>query len=218
MNRSLIVLLTFTTLSIARLNPFEPLSIPNEAISDTSLKPIPVDGKIMSDDDGTRTVKIISDEPMKKKSSKVSKDKLTPNNIVEMKKDENLTKKTQVTKVKAIKIIKPKVQVKLVEKIYNILPFLSLDLKKNQLVITSRTKYKIIKYYREAKENKIILDFKGNVKHYTKRGSFISEEFEKFIVGNHPKEGFFRVVIITKSDVNDYKVTIKDNIAILTCK
>lgn len=223
MNRTLLILSTTALVAFARLNPFEPVESPNIQVPAQTLEPIPVTEKVMSIDDGDRTVKIKSDEPLQPLEPQV----IIQEKIVEKKptKDEleaeckildaNKTVEPVVEKVIEEKIPEPVVVPKLVEKVYKPLPFLTLDLKKNILVIDAREKYKIIKYYTITDENKIVIDFEGNVKHYTKKDSFISEEFDTYTIGNHPKENFFRVVITTKKHPNEYLPVIKNNMITL---
>jgi hypothetical protein len=210
MNRLLLLLIICISFAFARLNPFEPVSSPNIAIPSDTLEPIPVDGKIMSADDGNRTVKIMSDEPKKAVEPKVIvKEKIIEKIIV---KDINTT---TISKGGMIENeIPKKVEVKkptLIEKCYKVLPFLTIDLQKNKLDIDARDKYKIIKVYTIPIQNKIVIDFAGAVKHYTKSGTFTSPLFKSYKVGNHPEKGFFRVVITTKHNPEKYMPLINKN-------
>ena len=198
MTRSFFILSMLSVALLARINPFEPV-VTSEVITPQQIEPIQIEEKITSIDDGNRTVKIRSDkveEPVQKEIPLVEKECITE--------DKNITVVEP--------IIKPKEPVKLVEKVYKPLPFLSLDLKKDKLQIDSREKYKIIKYFTIPDEKKIVIDFSGYVKHYTKKDSFISQEFDSFVIGNHPDEKFFRVVITTKKHPDEYLPYIKNNL------
>lgn len=213
MSKSFIIMSIASITLFARLNPFEPVSVPPTiVIPEKTLQPIEVEKKVTSVDDGDRTVKIRSDEP-----SEVSKPKvIIKEKVVEKEcvvEDKNVTAKPVIVEKIAPKpqiVVKPKPQ--LIEKVYKPLPFLSLELKKDQLKIDSRKKYKIIKYFTIPDENKIVIDFKGYVKHYTKKDSFVSQEFDSYVIGNHPDKKFFRVVIVTKKHPNEYLPYIKNNI------
>lgn len=199
MTRSFFILSVASVALLARINPFEPVAT-SEVIIPQQIEPIQIEEKITSIDDGNRTVQIRSDEvekPIQKETAVVEKECISE--------DKNIT-------VAEPAIVKQKEPVKLVEKVYKPLPFLTLDLKKDQLQIDSREKYKIIKYFTIPDEKKIVIDFSGYVKHYTKKDTFISQEFDSFVIGNHPDEKFFRVVITTKKHPDEYLPYIKNNL------
>jgi hypothetical protein len=222
MNRSLIILSVFVVVSFARLNPFEPVEKPNIPIE---VKALPINS-----DDGNRTVKLIYDEPFKDKDVELVENEMSIEHNKSVKietiPDINSSSKSAIiesnTTKKVSKVTKTPVELeeipkpKLLEKCYKPLPFLTLDLKKNKLHIESRKKYKVKKLYTIPSEKKIVIDFYGNVKHYTKNGKFISEEFSSFKIGNHPEKSFFRVVIQTKHNTEKYIPVIEKNMLTIT--
>jgi len=198
MNRIIFIWSIASVALLARINPFEPV-VKSEVIIPQQIEPIQIEEKITNLDDGNRTVQIRSAEVEKT----IQKEKV----IVEK---ECITEDKNITVVEPI--VKLKEPVQLVEKVYKPLPFLTLDLKKDQLQIDSREKYKIIKYFTIPDEKKIVIDFSGYVKHYTKKDTFISQEFDSFVIGNHPDKKFFRVVITTKKHPDEYLPYIKNNL------
>lgn len=199
---------------VARLNPFEPVDAPASQME--TLKPIPV-SNVMSEDDGTRTVKIMSEEKVKKAvpkviiKEKVVKEKLTKEQLAEQCKvvDDNKTK--VVVKPKPKPVFKPKT--------YKLLPFLTISTNKKHIDIKTRKKYKLINYMHLEDSKKIVFDFKGNVITSTKlRKIPHNPYFEYFKIGNHEDKGFFRVVIKTKKKTKKYSVIVKDGMATLKYK
>lgn len=203
---------------VARLNPFEPVENPiqEKHLNQEVLNPIPVKSKIMTKDDGNRTVKIMSEEKVKKAipkvviKEKVVKEKLTQKQLEEECKilDKNQTKMKIVEKK-----LKPKPKPQFKAKVYKLLPFLSVHSKKKSIDIKTRYKYKLIRYIDDKKNKKFIFDFKGKVISSTKNKKIMyNPYFKGFRVGNHPKDKFFRVVIDTKKNTSLYRISVKGNI------
>lgn len=225
MNRLLLLLPLVSVIAIARLNPFEPVNAPNMPIK-VQMKPT------TNADDGNRTVTLIyakeSQEAEHVSLDKSMEDtnmtkKAISKNTPDMALKESNVTMTQVPMVKEEikeekKVVKPKPKPTLIEKCYKPLPFLTIDLKKNKLEIESRDKYKVKKLYTIPSEKKIVIDFSGSVKHYTKNGMFVSKEFESFKIGNHPEQNFFRVVIKTKHNPEKYLPVIEKNMLTITYK
>ncbi len=132
----------------------------------------------------------------KKIKSKKSKAKQTKTKFVAK---ASKMKKTMATKTKSTNTK------------YKVLPLVTIDLMGDNLAISTRDNYKLIQYYEEPKENKFVFDFKASVGIPTERGDITSPYYDSYTVGNHPEEGFFRVVIPVKDGVSHYKVLIKDN-------
>jgi hypothetical protein len=133
------------------------------------------------------------------------------------------TKKRIVSKSKSkIKSnIKPKKTVKktVAQSIrYNVLPLLTIDLLDKNLTIKTTSNYKLIRYYEEKTENKFVFDFQADIGVPTAKEELSSPYYQSYIVGNHPEEGYFRVVIPAKESVSNYKVMIKDNIGTIIRK
>ena len=99
---------------------------------------------------------------------------------------------------------------------YNVLPLLTIDLVDKNLIIKITNNYKIIKYYEDQPNNKFVFDFKANLGIPTAKEVLESSYYESYTVGNHPEEGFFRVVIPVKESTANYKVTIKNNVGTIT--
>lgn len=92
----------------------------------------------------------------------------------------------------------------------DILPFLSIEYTDNSLDI--HTKYKVFKKSYLPLENKLIIDFYGDVTFYTKRHDLQADNFKRIILGNHKKEKFFRVVLVTKNLPSLYDVTYDEDL------
>lgn len=96
------------------------------------------------------------------------------------------------------------------EKTLNILPFLDIVYSNNKIDLKSN--YNVSKKFSLPKENKLIVDYKAKVNFYTKREDLDSQNFKKIAVGNHKKNGFFRVVIQLDKNPSNYEVSYKNNL------
>lgn len=93
---------------------------------------------------------------------------------------------------------------------YNPLNFVKFKVYESSLVIYIDQSYKLINTDILKPVNKFLFDFKADASFYTKRKVLNSHPFYKsIVVGNHPKKGFFRVVIETNGDISSYKEDIK---------
>ena len=137
------------------------------------------------------------------------------------KQTENKTKKliekkleeTKKIEPKQVVFVKPRADVEVVEnttKELQILPFVKLEYSDTDLMI--HTDYKVSKKFSINKENKLIIDYKANVNFYTKREDLESKNFKKIAIGNHKKNGFFRVVVKLDKKPSSYKVDYKNNL------
>ena len=71
------------------------------------------------------------------------------------------------------------------------------------------TKYKLKNHFILKDENKIVFDYVGKKRFYTKREVLSShKDFKKIIIGAHPEDYYFRIVIQTQNNVIKYKTTI----------
>jgi hypothetical protein len=271
MIRFLLILSLISVSLSARLNPFEPV----DAQDENSASPRTVTN-LNSPDDGSRTVKIVSDkkeeaktkkeaqkeikrveiepkikekanqpmpqkevvkevkkvEPIEEKEAIAQEQEVQKTNqpqqksLKEYKKNTKKvvvkkTKKRIVSKSKIKSNIKPKKTVKktVAQSIrYNVLPLLTIDLLDKNLTIKTTSNYKLIKYYEEKTENKFVFDFQADISVPTAKEELSSPYYQSYIVGNHPEEGYFRVVIPAKESVSNYKVMIKDNIGTIIHK
>ena len=218
-----ILILGIVSISLfARLNPFEPVVVKQTDINETTikLKPIQVMLPLKTQDDGLKTVKIMSEESEKSKSIIMLKDKV----IIK-----ELTNKQLAAKCEVIELLKPKTVVTKLPKVvikpkpfeptvYNVLPFLTVDAKIDSISIKTRKKYKLIRYYLEEDSKKFVFDFEGKVLTYTKFKNINAPHFSSYKVGNHPESNYFRVVISAKDKMSKYKVVIINNIATINHK
>lgn len=92
----------------------------------------------------------------------------------------------------------------------DILPFISIEYSDSSLDI--HTKYKVFKKLYLPEENKLILDFHADLTFVTKRYNLESQNFQKIILGNHKKEKFFRVVLVTSEKPSLYDVSYDENL------
>ena len=227
-----ILILGITTISLfARLNPFEPVVVHQSDTNITTVKtiklqPIPAVLPLNSQDDGTRSVKIMSEETGKSKSIIMLKDtvlvkELTKEELAaKCKVIENSVPKVVVEKLPKV-VVKPKPKPKpkpFKPTVYKVLPFLTIDAKIDSISIKTRKKYKLIRYYLEQDSKKFVFDFRGKVLTYTKFKGIKAPHFNSYMVGNHPEADYFRVVISAKDKMSKYKVVIKNNIATINYK
>ena len=99
-------------------------------------------------------------------------------------------------------------------KTMEILPFLTVEYNDNSIDL--QTKYKVFKKLSLPKENKLIIDFYAEVQFFTKRHELSSDNFKKITVGNHKKEKYFRIVLLTKMAPSAYKVDVSENLVSVT--
>ncbi len=93
---------------------------------------------------------------------------------------------------------------------YNLLDFVNIDITDDTMNI--ETDYKLKQQFILENENKIVFDFIGKKNFYTKRETLSShEDFKKIVIGAHPENKYFRVVIQTQLDLKEYKINIDEN-------
>ena len=97
-----------------------------------------------------------------------------------------------------------------------ILPYLKVEYNDNKFIIHSE--HKVSKKFSIDKENKIIIDYKGLVEFNTKKDSLESQSFKKIAVGNHKKEGYYRIAIELIDKPSKFEVDYKDDIITITKK
>ncbi|MDD2886753.1 MAG: AMIN domain-containing protein [Aliarcobacter sp.] len=91
----------------------------------------------------------------------------------------------------------------------NILPFIKLEYNDNKLIIN--TTHPVSKKFSVDKENKLIIDYKALLEFNTKTDTLESKNFKRVAVGNHKKEGYFRIAIELIDKPSKYDVTYVDN-------
>ena len=92
----------------------------------------------------------------------------------------------------------------------NILPFIKLEFNDNKLIIN--TTHPVSKKFSVDKENKLIIDYKAKLEFNTKTDTLESKNFKKVAVGNHKKEGYFRIAIELIDKPSKYDVTYTDDL------
>lgn len=89
---------------------------------------------------------------------------------------------------------------------YNPLNFIKFKVYESSLVIYIDQSYKLLNTDILKPANKFLFDFKASADFYTKRKVLESHPlFKSITVGNHPKKGFFRVVIETNENIDNFK-------------
>ncbi len=148
-----------------------------------------------------------------------SASKTTSKHKIKLVKKSKIAKKTNLHKKRVLKTKKStkKIAVQtpqtnsILSRRYNILPLLTIDVLDKSLTIATANNYKLIKYYEEQTENKFVFDFQAVLNVPTAKEEFDSQYYKSYTVGNHPEEGYFRVVIPVKDGLLNYKVIIKNN-------
>jgi hypothetical protein len=171
--------------------------IPTEEIVKAELPTTTKDANI-SKEDVKKDLKLASKQVLKQKITRVKKAKIN--------------KKMKVIKKRVSKIKKIVKNNSTPSLRYNILPLLTIDLLGKGLTISTANNYKLIRYYEERTENKFVFDFQADINVPTVKEEFNSPYYQSYIVGNHPEDAYFRVVISAKESVSNYKVMIKNNI------
>ncbi len=98
----------------------------------------------------------------------------------------------------------------------NILPFIKLEYNDNKLII--HTPHKVSKKFSVNKENKLIIDYSASLEFNTKIDTLESKNFKKVAVGNHKKNGYFRIAIELIDKPSKFDVDYKDEIITITRK
>lgn len=98
----------------------------------------------------------------------------------------------------------------------NILPFIKLGYSDNKLIIESDDL--ISKKFTINKENKIVVDFKGRKNFTGKRTLLDTSNFKAITIGNHSKNGFYRVVIELNSRPVNFDINYLENSFIISPK
>ena len=94
---------------------------------------------------------------------------------------------------------------------YNLLSFVDIHITDD--IMSIATKYKLKNYFILKDENKIVFDYIGKKRFYTKRETLSShKDFKKIIIGAHPEDYYFRVVIQTQESVFKYNTTIDEGL------
>jgi hypothetical protein len=120
--------------------------------------------------------------------------------------------KTQAVEPTQVVYVKPRADVinddELVSK--KLLSFLKIDFNDNKLII--HTDYEVSKKFSIIRENKIIIDYKAEINFLTKKDDIDSKNYKKITIGNHKKEGYFRVAIELIDKPSKYDVKYENNL------
>ena len=120
--------------------------------------------------------------------------------------------KTQADEPTQVVYVKPRADVinddELVSK--KLLSFLKIDFNDNKLII--HTDYEVSKKFSIIRENKIIIDYKAEINFLTKKDDIDSRNYKKITIGNHKKEGYFRVAIELIDKPSKYDVKYENNL------
>ena len=120
--------------------------------------------------------------------------------------------KTQAVETTRVVYVKPRADVinddELVSK--KLLSFLKIDFNDNKLII--HTDYEVSKKFSIIRENKIIIDYKAEINFLTKKDDIDSRNYKKITIGNHKKEGYFRVAIELIDKPSKYDVKYENNL------
>ena len=191
-----ISMLMFLKISlISRENPFEPTKTYLEEKKELKLA-------LEKENNKTKAIKsimkqeIVSKKPTMTKQEIVSKP-VTISTIKQI--TIKLMEEIIVQKQKKTKIYK-----------YHLLPFVDIHITNNIMSIS--TKYKLKKFFLLEEENKLVFDYVGKNRFYTKREILSShKDFNKVIIGAHPEDYYFRVVIVPAYNNSKYKVINNEN-------
>ena len=224
----------------ARINPFEP-DVNYEPSVEQKLKPKPIKKPLETYDDGKRTVKIegtqtknlLVKEAVKTKviiKEKIIKVKPTKDELEALCKVSETPVIIKTPKAKKIpnkkfvreetKIIKHYNQKShgVIPRTYKVLPFVSIYTNYNSLEVSSRPKYSIVTYHALKGKKRVAFDFLADVWFYSRDKRINTKYFKQYKVGNHKKQGFFRVTINLKDKIKNYTISIKNNKATITHK
>jgi len=199
----IISILMFLEISlISRENPFEPTKTYLEEKKELKLA-------LEKENNKTKVIKSIMKQeivskPTVTKQEIVSKPTITKQKIVSKPVTISTIKQITIKPMEEIIVQKPK-KTKIYK--YHLLPFVDIHIINNIMSIS--TKYKLKKFFLLEEENKLVFDYVGKNRFYTKREILSShKDFNKVIIGAHPEDYYFRVVIQTKEKVEKYKVEI----------
>ena len=96
------------------------------------------------------------------------------------------------------------------------MPFIKLEFNDNKLIVN--TSHKVLKKFSVPAENKLIIDYDAKIEFNTKIDNLESKNFKKVAVGNHKKEGYFRIAIELIDKPSKFDVNYKDEIITITRK
>ena len=189
----IISILMFLEISlISRENPFEPTKTYLEEKKELKLA-------LEKENNKTKAIKSIMKQEIVSKKPTMTKQEIVSKPVTI-----STIKQITIKPMEEIIVQKPK-KTKIYK--YHLLPFVDIHIINNIMSIS--TKYKLKKFFLLEEENKLVFDYVGKNRFYTKREILSShKDFNKVIIGAHPEDYYFRVVIQTKEKVEKYKVEI----------
>lgn len=98
----------------------------------------------------------------------------------------------------------------------SILPFLKYEIVDDKLIIYSE--HKMFKKFSIDKENKLAFDYKAKVNFKTKREQVNSKDFKNIALGNHQKDGYFRVAVELVNKPSKYNIEVSEGSVTITPK
>lgn len=228
----LFALTSILTLNLnARENPFETTNVFEEEVG----KIVEMDEKAVKKSmEDTPYIKEMQEKMSKVSSQGENKNKVEDNKVEPLeqkayskKEVDNLIQKTQNQTVQKTKeLVKKEVQktTEPTQVVYvkprsdvgedealltkNILPFIKLEYNDNKLIIN--TTHPVSKKFSVDNENKLIIDYKALLEFNTKTDTLESKNFKRVAVGNHKKEGYFRIAIELIDKPSKYDVSYSD--------
>ncbi|MEA3384421.1 MAG: AMIN domain-containing protein [Campylobacterota bacterium] len=98
--------------------------------------------------------------------------------------------------------------------VYDILPFVKVSTDIESISFKIKSKYKLMNQDLYTKNRKLVFDFKGKTKFYTKRKALCHKYFKSFAIGCHREKNYFRIVIELNDKLANYKdiVNIQENV------
>jgi hypothetical protein len=166
--------------------------------------------------------KILLDELNKKNTPKIKKLKVIKKDIIKPRvvKEEVIKQEREIIILKPVQLIvydtssnkklKKTKEIKTYK--YNLLPFVDIHITDD--IMSIATKYKLKNYFILKSENRLIFDYFGKKRFYTKREILSShKDFKKITIGAHPEDYYFRIVIQAQDSVFKYKATIDKGLA-----
>jgi len=117
---------------------------------------------------------------------------------------------TKTTLIKALKTQElPTVKKILKVTKVQIIKFIDISIIDNIMHLSAE--YKLKKWFILENENKFIFDYISQKQFYTKEELLSNDKyFNKVIIGAHPENNYFRVVIETKDNISKYKINVEE--------
>ena len=171
----------------ARMNPFEPTDTFNEKKTEYYKLQDEIKAKKIKD----------------KKAEELAIKQLQQERIAKQIEQKRITK--QIEQIK-----------KDINEIFQLLPFVKIEIINDILTITVDKKYKLLNQDILKAEKKFIFDFQGNVSFYTIRKDIKNKNFKSFAIGTHRKKNFFRIVIDLSDSMIKYKEIINNKKGMIT--